>query len=385
MNPHPHDVYLNNAATSWPKPGPVIDAVKAHFAGLPGESGRSTDELTRDPIHEARKNAAGFFGCPDSDHLIFTSGATESLNLLIHGFIRRESEPCHVITTDLDHNSVLRPLTTLADHHIVDITVLSSRDGYITAGDIEEALRDDTRLVVINHGSNVLGTVQPVREIQAVLPEEIFLLADGSQTAGQVQIDIPSLGVDAYVFTGHKYLFGLSGTGGFWIRDPDRVEPVKQGGTGTNSKNLRQPRDMPERFEAGTPNYPGIISLSAGISYIRSVGIDRIQSHAAVCSRAFYHAINNADQVICYSPQPDIPVFPVNIMGMDADMAGFILHSSHGIITRTGLHCAPLIHNRITNGTGCIRLSPSYLTNPEDCQYAGETIASLAEKVQGSK
>jgi len=384
ININDDDIYLNNAATSWPKPDIVIKAITKCLIDLPGESGRSTDELTEDPVQESREITSKFFSCPDPDHLIFTSGATQSLNMLIHGFDAKTPGHYHVITTDLEHNSILRPLTMLENNKHISLSIVPSHDGYVTADEVHDAINTDTRLIIITHGSNVMGTVQPIHEIHKELNEDIFLIADGSQTAGQIPINIPSLGVDAYVLTGHKYLFGMPGIGGFWIRDPDRINPIMQGGTGTDSANLHQPSFLPERFEAGTPNYPGIVSLMTGIKYITDIGFDRISAHLKACTTAFYNAIKNSDQVIKYSPSPDIPVFPVNIKYLDADTAGFILRRSNGIITRTGLHCAPLIHKQITNGEGCIRLSPSVFTNPEDCRYAGETISDLAEKVKNA-
>lgn len=382
---HHHDIYLNNAATSWPKPDSVIKAVHEHLLSMPGESGRSTDALSSDPIQEARETCADFFSCPDPEHLILTSGATDSLNMIIHGYAAMRKDPFHVITTDLDHNSVLRPLTTLADQGRIRLTIVNSHNGYVSGDTIRDAVQGDTRLVVINHGSNVLGTVQNIREIHSSLPDEdIFLLVDGSQTAGQLPVDIPELGADAYAFTGHKYLFGMSGIGGFWIRNQDSIIPTKQGGTGTNSMNLRQPDVLPEKFEAGTPNYPGAVSLNAGITYLKEVGFDQISSQMKACTQAFYEPLADCDLVIQYSKSPDIPVFPINIEGLDSDTAGFILRKSHGIISRTGLHCAPLIHKQVTGGAGCIRLSPSILTSPDDCRYAGEMICKLAESVHRS-
>jgi len=383
--PPSRDIYLNNAATSWPKPESVIRAVYDHLLALPGESGRSTDELTLDPVQKARETVAEFFGCETPDNLIFTSGATQSLNMLIHGFAAGQTSQFHAITTDLDHNSVLRPLTTLADQRRITLSIIPSRDGYVRPADVQDEIRDDTRLLVINQGSNVIGTVQKIREIHTTLKETgIFLLVDGSQTAGQIPIDLSRLGADAFVFTGHKYLFGMPGTGGFWIRDPGAVQPIMQGGTGTNSADLRQPTMLPERYEAGTPNYPGIISLEAGVTYIQETGFDRISDHQMRCIDAFYEPLNDSDSVIRYRPSPDIPVFPVNIRGMDPDTAGFVLRTTYGIITRTGLHCAPLIHNRITAGKGCVRLSPSLLTDPADCRYAGEVLAALGKQVLAS-
>ncbi|PWR71339.1 aminotransferase class V-fold PLP-dependent enzyme [Methanospirillum lacunae] len=385
MTSPPRDIYLNNAATTWPKPERVIDAVQAHLHRLPGESGRSTDELTVDPVQEARETVSEFLGCKEPDHLIFTSGATQSLNMLIHGFAAGQEDMFHVITTDLDHNSVLRPLTTLADNNRIEVSVIPSRDGYIHSSDIISAIRDDTRLFVINQGSNVLGTVQNIHEIHSALKRaDLFMIVDGSQTAGQIPVDLSRLGADAFVFTGHKYLFGMPGIGGFWIRDPDVVQPIIQGGTGTNSANLRQPSILPERYEAGTPNYPGIVSLEAGISYLREIGNSRIADHQRKCIDAFYDPLKDSDQIIKYHPTPDIPVFPVNIKGMDPDTAGFVIRTTYGIITRTGLHCAPLIHARITDGKGCVRLSPSILTDPSDCRFAGEVLASLGDQVQSA-
>lgn len=379
------DIYLNNAATTWPKPNQVIDVVQAHLHRLPGESGRSTDDLTVDPIQEARETVSEFFGCKDPDHLIFTSGATQSLNMLIHGFAAGQEGKFHVITTDLDHNSVLRPLTTLVDNNRIDVSVIPSRVGYIHSSDIISEIREDTRLLVINHGSNLLGTVQNIHEICSALKRtDLFMIVDGSQTAGQIPVDLSRLGADAFVFTGHKYLFGMAGIGGFWIRDPDAVQPIMQGGTGTNSANLRQPSNLPERYEAGTPNYPGIVSLEAGISYLREIGSSRIADHQRKCIDAFYEPLKGSEEIIRYLPFPDIPVFPINIKGMDPDTAGFVLRTTYGIITRTGLHCAPLIHARITDGKGCVRLSPSILTNPSDCTFAGEALVSLGEQVRST-
>jgi cysteine desulfurase family protein len=379
---NPQEIYLNNAATSWPKPDSVITAVQKHLLSIPGESGRSTDELSHDPIQEAREICADFFACSDPDHIIFTSGATESLNLIIHGFAASHQDPFHVITTDLDHNSVLRPLYTLVDQKKIELTIVRSEDGYVSADAIADTICENTQMIVINQGSNVLGTVQNIKDISNVKEgKEIFILADGSQTAGQIPIQIPDLGVDGFVFTGHKYLFGIAGFGGFWIRNPDSIVPIKQGGTGTNSKNLRQPDNLPERFESGTPNYPGAIALIAGITYIQEKGFSQIASHVEDCIQAFYNPLTDVEEVIQYSPSPDIPVFPINIKGIDNDTAGFILRTAYGIISRTGLHCAPLIHEQLTKGEGCVRLSPSILTDPEHCQYAGEMIRDISQKV----
>jgi len=208
---------------------------------------------------------------------------------------------------------------------------------------------------------------------------DIFI-ADGAQTAGLVPLDLGKLPVDAFVFTGHKYLFGFPGTGGFYLRDPARILPTRQGGTGTDSKNPFQPEGMPERFEAGTHNYPGLVSLAAGIAFLEQTGADAVTRCIHKQTAIFLEEFLATDAITVYNPAPELPVISFTIRGLGNDDAGFVLRKMYGIVTRTGLHCAPLIHERIDGGSGCIRISPSVLTPRVDCRRAAECIREVADR-----
>ncbi|HNX17040.1 MAG TPA: aminotransferase class V-fold PLP-dependent enzyme [Methanoregula sp.] len=374
-------VYLNNAATSWPKPREVISEVERCLDQPFAEAGRSAFCSAIDYPAATRELLAEFFHTKNPDHWVFTGNATESLNILIHGFAHREPARFHVVTTDLEHNSVLRPLYSLEQEKRLSYTIVhSGPDGHVDPEDILRAVRPDTRLVVMNHGSNVLGTVQDIQKVgQYLADKDIFFVVDGSQTAGLVPVDLSRISLDAYVFTGHKALFGMPGTGGFYISDAGRVAITRQGGTGSDSRNLTHPVKMPERFEAGTPNYTGIASLYAGIRFIKRTGLDVISAHNNKVTKYFTRELAGHRNIILYSASPDLPVIPFNIRGIPPDDVGYILSRAYGIITRTGLHCAPLIHERIDGGTGCIRLSPGYFTTLDECRESVLAIYEVAD------
>ncbi|MGB7788612.1 aminotransferase class V-fold PLP-dependent enzyme [Methanoregula sp.] len=378
-------IYLNNAATSWPKPPEVIEAVNESFRQPFNESGRSTSQLPTDYLNTTREAVAGFFRVQDPDHIIFTANATDSLNTLIHGFAMKTPESFHVLMTDLDHNSVIRPLRTLEQAGRCSVSMVPSSGSHINPESMESAIRKDTRLVVMAHGSNVLGSVQDITGIGRYLQERnIFFMVDGAQTAGLVPVDLRTAPVDAFVFTGHKYLFGFPGTGGFFIRDPTRISPSRQGGTGTFSKSPFQPMDLPEKFETGTPNYPGIISLGAGIRYLEKTGAMAIERKMRDLTAVFMNAFADDENIIVYNKNPGLPVISLNIRDLPNEDAGFILREMYGVICRTGLHCAPLIHDRINGGVGSLRLSPSYLNTHEECVTAAEAVRDVADRVHCS-
>lgn len=376
----PSRIYLNNAATSWPKPPEVLEEVSRCLKVPFAEHGRSTAGGAVDYPSETRSALARFFCAEKPEHFIFTQNATDSLNLLIHGFVQRNPAPFHTITTDLDHNSVLRPLHTLAGEGRITLSIVASDDGYVTLPDVRKAIRPETRLIVMTHGSNVLGTLQNLRPIaEYCAANDIFFVADGAQTAGQVPVSLAEIPASAFVFTGHKALFGIPGIGGFWLRDPDTILPVKQGGTGTDSRTLTQPEGMPQRFEAGTHNYPGIASLLAGIRYIEREGLDRICRRGHDLTSLFIREIAGERNIALYTPAPDLPVISFNIRNLDNDDAGYILAKAYGIICRTGLHCAPLIHDRIDGGKGCIRVSFSHMTTSDEIRQAAAAVREVAE------
>jgi selenocysteine lyase/cysteine desulfurase len=373
-------IYLNNAATTWPKPPEVLEEVNRCLQAPFFEQGRSTAGTTTDYPSAARHALARYFHTENPDHFIFTRSATDSLNLLIHGFVKKQAGPFHAITTDLEHNSVLRPLHALEAEGRLSLSTLPSDEGFVTLPSIKAAIRPDTRLVVMTHGSNVLGSLQNVRPVaEYCASNDIFLILDGAQTAGQVPINLSAIPAGAFVFTGHKALFGIPGIGGFYLEDPDAVATVQQGGTGTDSHSHSHPSEMPWKFEAGTPNYSGIASLLAGIRFIEREGQDKITRKGRDLASLFTREIGRDTGVILYTPAPDLPVVSFNIRGLDNDEAGYILAQAYHIITRTGLHCAPLIHERIDGGKGCVRVSFSYFNTPEECRLAGEAVQEVAE------
>jgi selenocysteine lyase/cysteine desulfurase len=232
----------------------------------------------------------------------------------------------------------------------------------------------------MTHGSNVLGSVQDIRPIAEYLhANDIFLIVDGAQTAGHIPVDLSDTPVGAFVFTGHKALFGIPGIGGFYIPVPDAVAVTRQGGTGTDSRTLAHPSGMPERFEAGTHNYPGIASLLAGIRFINTAGLGTIGRTGKELSGRFIRELKQVPGITLYHDRPDLPVVSFNIRGIDNHDAGFILARAYHVITRTGLHCAPLVHERIDDGKGCIRASFSFFNTPEQVERAAQAVREVAE------
>lgn len=380
QNEHEGLIYLNNAATSWPKPPGVIAEVTKSLQNPYFEQGRTTAGGTIDYPTAVRDTLAGFFHAEKPDHMIFTQNATDSLNILIHGFTRNATAPFHTITTELEHNSVLRPLHALETNGALSLTTVPFTNSHISLNAIKEAIRADTRLVVMTHGSNVLGSVQDIQSIAEYLrANDIFFIVDGAQTAGHIPIDLTCIPVDAFVFTGHKALFGIPGIGGFYLPDPTAIAVTKQGGTGSDSGSLRQPMEMPARFESGTHNYPGIASLYAGIRFIEEVGLAAIERKGRELTQSFIQALKKTDTIVIHNESPDLPVVSFSLNGIDNAEVGFILARAYNVITRTGLHCAPLVHQRIDGGSGCVRASFSYFTTREEIETAAAAIREVAE------
>jgi len=385
MNPMPQDqkpplIYLNNAATTWPKPAEVLEEVAACLRQPLHEPGRTTGNGSIDYPSAVREALAALFQAAPPEHFVFTQNATDSFNLLIHGFAKKSGVLFHVITTELEHNSVLRPLTVLEQEGVIRLSVLPFTDTRVNLSAIKKAIREDTHLVVMTHGSNVLGSVQDIKPIAEYLhANDIFFIVDGAQTAGHIPVNLSDIPVGAFVFTGHKALFGIPGIGGFFIDEPDAVAITRQGGTGTDSQTLTHPYEMPMRFEAGTHNYPGIASLYAGIRFIRSIGQGAIERKNMDLTRYFIRELKTIQGVTIFNDTPDLPVVSFNIAGIDNHEAGFILARAYNIITRTGLHCAPLVHKCIDGGKGCIRVSFSYFNTRDECSAAAIAVREVAE------
>ncbi|MDD1679181.1 MAG: aminotransferase class V-fold PLP-dependent enzyme [Methanomicrobiales archaeon] len=378
-------IYLNNAATSWPKPPEVLEAIKQSLSLPVFGSGRTTGSQGEDYLTLAREELSRFLAADPAEQVVFTANATDSLNLLIQGFLADKRDGNHVLTTRLEHNSVLRPLHEYQRQGRIRLVILPFEEGLVSPHSVEAAITPDTRLMVMTHGSNVLGSVQDIQAIGDILHDHgIYFIVDGAQTTGHLPINLRNLPVDAYVFTGHKGLFGIPGTGGFYLRDPESVSPVRFGGTGTDSFSLLHPRGMPERFETGTPNYPGLAALAAGVKYIRSTGLDTIAAKAERQTEYLVNELRKTPTITIYNDRPSLPILSFNLAGVENDDMGFILARAYGIVGRTGLHCAPLVHQVIDQGKGCVRLSISWFTTDEECRIAASAVREIAENADSS-
>lgn len=374
-------IYLNNAATSYPKPPTVTEAVLACLRALPVEPGRTHADGEGDPIAIARRQAADLLGVTDPARVVFTSGSTEALNLAIRGL---ELRGAHVVTTATEHNSVLRPLTTLEREGTIRLTVVPcDAEGRVAPAAVAGALTAATRLVVMNHASNVTGAVQDAAALAACAHARgALLLLDASQSAGCLPLAAEAWDVDLLAFTGHKALYGPAGTGGLYVRAGVDLAPLKTGGTGSRSDLLTQPPELPTRLEAGTSNLPGLAGLGAALAFVRTRGTAAL--HAMACARLdqMLEGLRRMPRVRVYAAaaEPRAPVAAFNVAGLSPGDVGYMLERSFGIVVREGLHCAPLIHAALgTAPLGCVRISPSCFTTEADAAALVAAVSAIAE------
>ena len=371
-------IYLNNAATSWPKPQRVKEVLAESLEHPVFGSGRTTGTQGIDYISLAREKAAGLFHA-DAKQIVFTHSATDSLNIIISGFLKK-NRGCHAVATALDHNSVLRPLHEFQRDGILRFDIADFAEGYVSPDTISSLIRKDTKFAVMTHASNVLGSVQDVRAVADILADkDIFFIVDGAQTAGHIAVDVEKIGCDAFVFTGHKALLGVAGTGGFYLKDAEQIAPTRFGGTGTQSSELFQPEDMPEKFECGTQNVTGLAALAEGISYVKSRGVADIHAQGMRQTKYLVSRFREAENIRIHHETPEVPVLSFNIEGLSCEDVGFILSRKYGIVTRTGLHCAPLVHEKIDGGAGSVRISLSCFTTDAECTAAADAVLEIAE------
>lgn len=380
---YPNTVYLNNAATSYPKPPEVIRAVTealSHMGGSPGRGGQRVSKAASHTVWQARQAVAALFGIRDPRRVIFTSNATEALNLAIHGILRPGD---HVVTTLMEHNSVLRPLNVLERMGVANTKVAASPDGYVEPARIQEAIRPNTRLIITIHGSNVTGTLLPIEEIGAIARERgIPYLVDAAQTAGIVPIDVQRAGISLLACPGHKGLLGPQGTGFLYISEDLILEPLKQGGTGAYSELETQPEVLPERYESGSLNTPGLAGLAAGIEFLLQTGVENVRQKEKRLTSRFIDGLLRIPGLQVYGPlecERRVGVISFNIEGMSPDAVGDLLEERGGVIGRTGLHCAPLVHKVIgTFPAGTVRLSLSWFTTEAELDHALDVIRGVA-------
>ena len=357
-------IYLDNAATTLRKPPQVIDAV-ARAMGSFGNSARGTHEgaLTASrTIYNTRCKLAALFGCPRPDHVAFTANSTEALNITINGLVRPGD---HVLSTDLEHNSVLRPLYRLRDERGVALDfVPADRQGRIDYADLERLLRPETRAIVCTHASNLTGDAVDLARVGALAHAHgVLLVVDASQSAGVLPIDMERMHIDALAFTGHKGLLGPQGIGGFLLRPEltGRIEPLLSGGTGSVSHLEEVPAFMPDRFEAGTLNLPGIMGLHAALVWLEQQGMDNIRRHELALTGRFLEGLRDIPKLRAVGRdgvEGRAAVVSVACEGMDPAFLADALGREYGVLTRVGLHCAPNAHKVLgTYPTGTVRFS----------------------------
>ncbi|MGL5203793.1 aminotransferase class V-fold PLP-dependent enzyme [Cetobacterium sp.] len=371
--------YFDNSATSFPKPESVYSSVEIairEYNANPGRAGhRKALEVAR-KIYEVREKVANFFGVKNSLNVAFTANATESLNFAIKGAIQKGS---HVITTNFEHNSSLRPLYYMRDEKEVKLTFI---DTYL---DLEKSITSETKAVVINHISNVNGTVQDIRKVGDICRRNgLLFILDASQSAGYIDIDMERDNVDILCITGHKSLFGIQGIGVIALREGIKIDPILEGGTGSFSKLQRQPKEMPEMLEAGTLNTPGILSLGAGIEFIQKIGIEKIKEHEDKLVSKFLKGLEQLDKIKVYKSftENQAPVISINIEGVDSGDFSSILDEEFGILVRPGYHCAPLAHKAIgTYETGTVRFSFGFFNTEDEIDYLLQSLKNIALQI----
>lgn len=376
-------IYLDNAATTMRKPEEVIEAVvqAMHSMGNAGRGAHGASLQASRTIYDTRELLCHFFGGTDPRRIVFTSNSTESLNIAIKGLLKSGD---HVITTMLEHNSVLRPLYEMEEKGVELTIIPADKKGVIDYDDIEKAIRPNTKAVVCTHGSNLTGNVVDIEKIgKLTRGKEILLIVDASQTAGVFPIDVEKMNIDVLCFTGHKGLMGPQGTGGMYVREGLQIRPLKSGGSGVQTYSKAHPSEMPTALEAGTMNGHGIAGLHAAVEYIQKIGIDQIRKREQECMKRFYEGVVQVPGVKVYGDFEDMnrcAIVSLNIGDYDSSEVSDELLTEYGISTRPGAHCAPLMHEALgTVEQGAVRFSFSHFTTDEEVDIAIKAIRELAE------
>lgn len=377
-------IYFDNAATSYPKPEAVYAAVDHYMRNIGASAGRGAYRRALEAdglVFKTRKVLGRLFNIEDVSRIIFTSNVTESLNLVLKGFLR---EGDHVVISRMEHNSMWRPLKVLEQEKNIGITVIPSPGGNsLDIEQLESAIQTNTRLVALTHASNVTGTLMPVKEAGRICRfHNIPLLVDAAQTAGVFSIDVRELNIDLLAFTGHKGLLGPTGTGGLYIAPDLEIKPWKEGGTGGESLLEHQPQDLPDRFEAGTLNIAGIVGLGAAVEFILQQGVEKIREHEKALTAFALEQLQQIPGLSMYGPQnaeERVAVFSLNLEDIPPEEVAYVLDEVYGIMARAGLHCAPQAHRCIgTVERGTLRVSPGYFSSEDEITILVKALQEIA-------
>lgn len=378
-------IYFDNAATTYPKPENVYQAVNKcmrEYCANPGRSGHKLSMEAGRVILEARELVAELFGVKKSENIIFGLNATDALNTAIKGMVKQGD---HIITTSMEHNSVLRPLKQLENIGIETTIIMCNESGELSLSELEANIKSNTKVIVTTHASNVTGTIMPIKEIGKIAKQnKLLYIIDAAQTAGVYKLNVSDINVDVLTFTGHKGLMGPQGVGGFYVKEGVALRQMREGGTGSMSESLIQPEMLPDKYESGTPNTPGLAGLAAGLKFIKEVGIDNIKHHEEEITSYFLNQLSEIDDIIIYGPRDikkQAPVVSINIKNRTSSEVSFLLDNQFDIATRPGLHCAPLAHQTIgTKEKGTVRFSFGYFNTKDEIDKAMVALKSIAKE-----
>jgi cysteine desulfurase family protein len=376
-------IYLDNAATSFPKPEPVCAAVVEvlqHGAANPGRGGYRLSLAAGRQVLAARDAAARLVGIPDPARIVFTANATEAINLALFGALRPGDR---VVTTSMEHNAMVRPLRALAEQGVEVIKVPADATGFVAPAELQRACTAGTRMLAMTHCSNVTGTVQAVEELGPWCRSQgVLLLVDAAQSAGLLPLDVTGMAIDLLAVPGHKGLFGPPGTGFLCVGEGLQLKPLLYGGTGTRSTSDRQPEEMPERLESGTLNVVGLAGLRAGLDYVQEIGLDRIYEHERALLEQLMAGLQRIPGVTLFGPgdaRRHGGALSFTLAGSDPTTLGHRLDAEYDICVRVGLHCAPDAHRTIgTFPEGTVRVSPGWFNTHEDIDQFLTAMSNLA-------
>jgi cysteine desulfurase/selenocysteine lyase len=383
-------IYFDNAATSWPKPPGVAEAMVHFLNDVGANPGRSAHRLAVESgriVYNAREAVAKLFNAPDPLRVVFGHNVTEALNLALRGLLRPGD---HVITSSMEHNSVMRPLRALERQGVEVTVVRCSPEGFLVPADVEGAVQPNTVMIALNHASNVIGTLLPVAEVGLIARRHgLFLLVDAAQTGGAYPMDVQADGIDLLGFTGHKSLYGPMGTGGLVIServDVTHLEPLKRGGTGSRSEHEEQPDFLPDLCESGTLNAVGLAGLEAGVRWVLERGVETIRAHEVELAQRLIVGLGEIPGVTVYGGlDSDLQTSTVsfNIIGMEPSEVGLRLDEEYGILCRVGLHCAPAAHKTIgTFPAGTVRFGLGAFNMREEVDTAVAAVGELAREAR---
>ncbi|MFY0546285.1 aminotransferase class V-fold PLP-dependent enzyme [Brevibacillus sp. H7] len=377
-------IYLDNAASTWPKPPGVKEAMAEvidQFAANPGRGGHALAMKASKTVFRTRVQLSRLFGIQNPNDLFFYLNATQALNQAIKGLL---TEGDHVVTSSIEHNSVRRPLEYLRRTKKVQITYVEPRSDHLFhAEDFANALKPNTRLMVVSHASNLTGVILPIGELGKIAKQHgVVFLVDASQTAGVLPIQVDEMNIDMLAFPGHKGLYGPQGTGGLYVKSDIDLEPLIHGGTGSQSEAIEQPTTRPDRYESGTANTVGLAGLLAGVNFILEKGVENIHEHEWGLSRKAILGLREIPGVEVYGPALPVErvgVVSFNIAGVDASEASFILDQQYGIATRAGYHCTPLGHKTAgTEQRGAVRASFGIFNTEEEVDTLVNAVREIA-------